>query len=70
MKAQYRFIYNRKNQLNKEGKALVQIEVYLNAKRKFLSTGVYLAPNEWNENRSEVTSANKNFIQLNSFLKQ
>jgi hypothetical protein len=54
MKATYTFVYNRKNKLNKQGEALVQIQVYYNKERKYLSTGIYLKPNEWDNRRNEV----------------
>ena len=38
MKAIYSLIHNRKNKLNKNGEALVQIYVYSNKDRKILST--------------------------------
>ena len=41
-KAQFRLLHNRKGQLNRDGKALVQIEAYLNAKKKYFSTNIYL----------------------------
>jgi hypothetical protein len=57
MKATYTFVYNRKNKVNKQGEALVQMQVYYNKERKYLSTGIYLKPNEWDAKRNEV---NKN----------
>lgn len=54
MKPTYTFLYNRKNTLNKKGEALVQIQVYANKERKFLSTAIYLKPNEWDVRRNEV----------------
>ncbi|MES2620339.1 MAG: site-specific integrase [Bacteroidota bacterium] len=54
-KIDFRFVYNRKGKLNADGKALLQIEAYLNGQRKYFSTGIFLKPEEWNQSRSEVT---------------
>ncbi len=53
---EYRLIYNRRGKLNKEGKALIQIEVYQNRKRKYFSTGIYIKPNQWDDKRKIVKS--------------
>lgn len=52
--ASYRIVYNRKNTLNKEGKALVQIEVYKAARRRYFSTEVEISPEQWNPKKGEV----------------
>ena len=38
----YNLVYNRKRSLNKKGMALVQVEAYLDRKKKYFSTKVYL----------------------------
>lgn len=43
----YNLVYNRKKCLNKKGMALVQIEAYLDRKKKYFSTKVYLRPDQW-----------------------
>lgn len=43
----YSLVYNRKKSLNKKGMALVQVEAYLNRKKKYFSTKVYLRPDQW-----------------------
>ncbi|MBS6240749.1 MAG: site-specific integrase [Bacteroides sp.] len=43
----YSLVYNRKKNLNKRGVALVQVEAYLNRKKKYFSTKVYLRPDQW-----------------------
>lgn len=43
----YSLVYNRKKSLNKRGVALVQVEAYLNRKKKYFSTKVYLRPDQW-----------------------
>lgn len=46
-KIRYRLVYNRKHQLNKDGRGLVQMECLLNGRRVYFSTKVYLGPEEW-----------------------
>lgn len=39
----YSLVYNRKKSLNKKGMVLVQVEVYLNRKKKYFFIKVYLS---------------------------
>ena len=50
----YNLVFNRKKNLNKRGMALVQIEAYLNRKKKYFSTKVYLKPDQWDAKRRRV----------------
>lgn len=50
----YNFVYNRKKCLNKKGMALVQIEAYLDRKKKYFSTKVYLRPEQWDTKKLVV----------------
>lgn len=50
----YNLVYNRKRVLNEKGVALVQVEAYLNKKRKYFSTNIYIFPNQWDEKRQLV----------------
>lgn len=43
----YNLVYNRKKSLNKRGMALVQIEAYLDRRRRYFTTQVYLKPEQW-----------------------
>ena len=45
----YEYIYNRKNKLNTNGEALIQIRMYLNGINRYYSTGIYLKPSDWND---------------------
>lgn len=54
-KIRYRFVFNRKNRLNGEGKALVQVEARLGGRKVYMSTGVYLRPEWWDVDRRQVT---------------
>ena len=46
-KISYRPVYNRKKCLNSRGTALVQVEAYLNKKKVYFSTHIYLRPEQW-----------------------
>lgn len=50
---QYKVVFNRKNELNKEGKALIQIRAYHDGQNKYFSTGIYIPPNEWNDKKMQ-----------------
>ena len=46
-KIQYRAVYNRANRLDKQGKALVQIELLQHGSRIYFSTHIHIAPHQW-----------------------
>ena len=50
-KIRYRFVFNRKKTLNKEGKALVQVEATLNQRKAYMTTHVYLKPEWWDKDK-------------------
>lgn len=50
----YNLVYNRKKSLNKKGMALVQVEAYLDRKKKYFSTKVYLRPEQWDAKKLVV----------------
>ena len=47
MKARYSLVFDRKKEILKKGKGLVQIQVYLDGGRRFFSTKHYLTAKEW-----------------------
>lgn len=53
-KISYRPIYNRKNQLNTQGKALLQIEAYLERRKVYFSTHIYLTPEQWDSKKKMI----------------
>jgi len=69
-KARYKLVYNRKGKLSKDNKALIQIEIYLDSKRKYISTGIYIRPEQWDSKNREINSSNENHIFLNKILKE
>lgn len=64
-KTRYTAVYNRKKQLNKQGKALIQIECYLNGRNKYFSTNIYIEPKDWNNKNRIIKSDYPNAIKLN-----
>lgn len=55
-KIRYRLVFNRKKVLNKEGKALVQVEATLNKRKAYMTTNVYLTPECWDNERKLVVN--------------
>ncbi len=53
-KISYRLIYNRKKHLNRQGKALVQVEAYLERRKVYFSTHLYLYPEQWDNQRKRI----------------
>ncbi len=53
-KIRYRLVYNRQNKLNRQGTALVQIEAYLNQRKVYFKTNVYLKPECWSKDGAQV----------------
>jgi hypothetical protein len=70
-KATSTVVYNRKDKLNNDGKALIQIVIYLPSqkKRKLLSTGIYIKPDEWDDKSRKVKKNNPNYIEINRIIK-
>lgn len=63
----YNLVFNRKKQLNAEGKALIQVEAYLNKQKKYFSTKVYVKPCQWDVKRHAVKN-HPNLEALNQYL--
>jgi integrase len=61
-KTNYNLVFNRKGKLNKEGKGLIQVEAYLNKKKKYFSTKIYVKPNQWDNQKKCI----KNHPQKNT----
>lgn len=53
-KIRFRLVYNRKKKLNKLGKALIQVEVYQNRKKIYISSGIYVNPCQWDSLRCRI----------------
>lgn len=63
----YNLVYNRKKSLNKKGMALVQVEAYLDRKKKYFSTKVYLKPEQW-DNKKFIVKNHPNADALNRLI--
>jgi len=68
-RVRYKLIYNRKNKLNSDGKAVIQLRITFDRVSQFFSTEIYLKPDEWNENKKEVTNKCKQSNEYNLYLK-
>lgn len=55
-KIKYRLVYNRQKKLNNQGTALVQIEAYLNKRKVYFKTNVYLRPDCWSKEGAQVVN--------------
>ena len=66
-KIRYRLVYNRRNKLNAQGCALVQIEAKLNQRNIYMTTNVYLKPDSWDKKSSQVVD-HPQAVELNAFL--
>lgn len=67
MQVGLKVVFNRKNKLNRNGQALIQIEVYLEGNRKYFNTGIYVTPEEYKPNIAKciyVSDGYKNSIIL------
>jgi hypothetical protein len=55
MKVKYDRVFNRKgSKLKPSEKALIQIEAYLDGKRRYFSTGLYITSSQWDNKRKAV----------------
>ena len=66
-KIRYRLVWNRKNTLNRQGSALVQIEAKLNKRNVYFSTKVYLKPEHWDKTSAQVV-VHPHSTELNAIL--
>ncbi len=70
MKAHYRLVYNKSKRLNKNGEAVIYVEVAFSRDvRKFINTKVYISPDKWSIAKNEINHNHNNYIQLNLYLK-
>lgn len=66
-KIRYRLVYNRKNKLNRQGCALVQVEAKLNQRNIYFTTNLYLRPDNWDKDTSQVINHPQS-VELNTML--
>ena len=48
-KIRYRLVFNRRNQLNSQGMALIQVEATLQKRKVYFTTRIYVRPSEWDK---------------------
>ena len=65
----YQPVYNRKKKLNAQGKALLQIEAYLEKRKIYFSTHIYLSPEQW-DNKRKLIRKHPNAEALNYQVKE
>ena len=65
----YRPVYNRKKHLNQQGTALLQVEAYLNKRKIYFSTHIYLRPEQWDPKR-KIIKCHPNANELNYMLSE
>lgn len=53
-KINYRLIFNRKKKLNNQGKALIQVELYQNKRKIYISTRIYVYPYQWDIKKRKI----------------
>lgn len=49
-----KFMFNRKNRLNKDGKGLIQLRLTFDRSPRYFSTGIYVEPKYWDDKRGRV----------------
>lgn len=69
-KTRFAIRFNRKNQLNKQGFASIQLECLLNRKRKFYDTQIKVKPEFWDISKNRFKSTHPNSIKLNQRINQ
>ena len=62
--------YNRRNKLDRDGFASIQLELRLNGKRKIINTKIKGKPEFWDNSKNRFKSSHPNSIQLNQRLNQ
>lgn len=62
-------VYNRKKKLNSRGTALLQIEAYLDKKKIYFSSHIYLTPEQW-DSKKEVIQKHPHAESLNYMLRE
>jgi len=70
MKVTFTIVFNRKNALNTEGKAPIEIVAYQNRKRKYFSTKISIAPNQWNARLKLINIKHPQANELNTQIQE
>ena len=68
-KITYRPVFNRKKKLNIHGTALLQIEAYLEGRKTYFSTHIYLRPEQW-DNKKRIIRNHPHADTLNQMTRE
>lgn len=68
-KIHYRLVFNRKKRLNAQGMALIQVEAYLNGKKIYFSSHIYIRPTQWDK-KKRIIKNHPHALHLNLMLKE
>lgn len=60
----FNVVFNRKKSLLSNGSALIQVEAYLNGRKKYFSTNIYITPEQWDNKRKKIKN-HPNDLKLN-----
>ncbi|MCO5268517.1 MAG: site-specific integrase [Brumimicrobium sp.] len=61
-----KILFNRKKKLNTQKMAVIEVEVYVSRNLRFIkSTGIYLEPKYWDENKSRIKNNHPQAPELN-----
>jgi len=61
--------YNRTKKLNKAGEAAIYVRAYLKGNSKFINTGIYIKPNQWNGGGIGLIKNHPNSAYLNEAIR-
>lgn len=67
--ANIKVTYNRRNRLNADGKARIELDIFYSGKRKYVPTDYYIRPDEWDIQQRRVKK-HKYAAQINSQINQ
>lgn len=66
-KIRYRLVYNRKKRLNRQGAALIQVEASIPRRKVYITTRVYIRPDQWDGSTSTIVG-HPNAMELNAWI--
>jgi len=69
MNIKFAVVFNRKKKLNGKGQAPIEIQVYQDRKRKFISTGISVTPAQWDKKAKSINDKHNDYELLNIQIK-
>ena len=61
--------YLKKSKKNKKGKVLIYTRITVDGSRSEISTGIKVAPELWNQDKSKITAKSEEAMNINARLK-